>query len=108
MFHAPGVVRVLHALFRRCMSHAVLHLGRTLYCTDVCELPGLGLSVGDGKRTAPCSQVAKVNVHGYQYEGGRRDLLYTAVHSDGKALWNSEYGEDDASGAKYSAALSTR
>jgi hypothetical protein len=59
-------------------------------------------ALGDGKRTAPCSQVAKVNVHGYQYEGGRRDLLYTAVHSDGKALWNSEYGEDDASGAKYS------
>ncbi|WP_313885850.1 glycoside hydrolase [Fodinicola feengrottensis] len=44
------------------------------------------------------SQVSKVNVHGYQYGGGRRDLLYNAVHADGKVLWNSEYGEGDASG----------
>ena len=42
------------------------------------------------------SQVAKVNVHGYQYGGGRRDLLYSAVA--GKRLWNSEYGESDGTG----------
>jgi len=42
------------------------------------------------------AQVSKVNVHGYQYGGGRRDLLYSAVA--GKRLWNSEYGESDASG----------
>eukprot|EP01062_Namystynia_karyoxenos_P021939 TRINITY_DN18383_c0_g1_i1.p1 TRINITY_DN18383_c0_g1~~TRINITY_DN18383_c0_g1_i1.p1 ORF type:complete len:507 (+),score=159.30 TRINITY_DN18383_c0_g1_i1:87-1523(+) len=40
--------------------------------------------------------VGKVNVHGYQQGGGRRDLLYEAVQ--GKRLWNSEYGEGDASG----------
>ena len=32
-------------------------------------------------------------VHGYEYGGGRRDLLYDAVHATGKKLWNSEYGE---------------
>ena len=35
-------------------------------------------------------------MHGYQYGGGRRDLLYNAVA--GKKLWNSEYSEGDASG----------
>jgi galactan endo-1,6-beta-galactosidase len=43
-------------------------------------------------------KVGRVNTHGYQKENGRRDLLYSDVHSQGKALWNSEYGEDDASG----------
>jgi galactan endo-1,6-beta-galactosidase len=42
------------------------------------------------------SQVGRVNVHGYQYGGGRRDLLYSAVA--GKKLWNSEYGESDGAG----------
>jgi hypothetical protein len=37
-----------------------------------------------------------VNVHGYQYSGGRRDLLRTAVAN--KSLWNSEYGESDGTG----------
>ena len=32
-------------------------------------------------------------VHGYEYGGGRRDLLYDAVRGAGKKLWNSEYGE---------------
>jgi len=40
--------------------------------------------------------VDRVNVHGYQQQGGRRDLLYSAV--DGKQLWNSEYGDGDGSG----------
>jgi galactan endo-1,6-beta-galactosidase len=44
------------------------------------------------------ADVGKINVHGYQYGGGRRDLLYTAAHTAGKVLWNSEYGESDASG----------
>ncbi len=42
------------------------------------------------------SQVGRVNVHGYQGGGGRRDLLYAAV--GGKPLWNSEYGESDGTG----------
>jgi len=40
--------------------------------------------------------VDRVNVHGYQGTGGRRDLLYSEVA--GKTLWNSEYGDGDGSG----------
>jgi galactan endo-1,6-beta-galactosidase len=46
------------------------------------------------------SVVAQVNVHGYQYEGGRRDLLYGDVRSAGKVLWNSEYGDGDGTGLR--------
>ncbi|MGW2646538.1 beta-1,6-galactanase [Streptomyces sp. NPDC001393] len=43
--------------------------------------------------------VDRVNVHGYQGSGGRRDLLYTdVVTTSGKALWNSETGDGDATG----------
>lgn len=43
--------------------------------------------------------VSRVNVHGYQGSGGRRDLLYTdAVTTAGKGLWNSEYGDGDGTG----------
>jgi galactan endo-1,6-beta-galactosidase len=44
--------------------------------------------------------VGRVNVHGYQYEGGQRDLLYNDVHAAGKPLWQSEYGEGTASGMR--------
>lgn len=53
-------------------------------------------STWNGFSSTTKSQVGRVNVHGYQYGGGRRDLLYTAVA--GKKLWNTEYGEADASG----------
>jgi galactan endo-1,6-beta-galactosidase len=43
--------------------------------------------------------VDRVNVHGYQGSGGRRDLLYTDVVTTAhKALWNSETGDGDATG----------
>ncbi|WP_333774520.1 glycoside hydrolase [Streptomyces sp. IBSBF 3136] len=43
--------------------------------------------------------VDRVNVHGYQGSGGRRDLLYTdVVTTAGKALWNSETGDGDGTG----------
>ncbi|NYI07416.1 glycoside hydrolase [Allostreptomyces psammosilenae] len=42
--------------------------------------------------------VARVNVHGYQGAGGRRDLLHQEVTGAGKGLWNSETGQDDATG----------
>jgi galactan endo-1,6-beta-galactosidase len=43
--------------------------------------------------------VDRVNVHGYQGAGGRRDLLHTdVVTTSGKALWNSETGDGDATG----------
>jgi len=44
------------------------------------------------------ADVGRVNTHGYQYHNGRRDFLYNAVSSAKKKLWNSEYGEGDASG----------
>jgi galactan endo-1,6-beta-galactosidase len=47
--------------------------------------------------------VDRVNVHGYQKGGGRRDLLYAAVA--GKRLWNSEYGESDGSGVSLASNL---
>jgi len=46
-------------------------------------------------------KIRKVNVHGYQYGSGRRDLLYQdVVVADNKRLWNSEYGDGDASGSE--------
>jgi galactan endo-1,6-beta-galactosidase len=42
--------------------------------------------------------VGKVNVHGYQHTGGRRDVLHALVSKDDKVLWNSEYGENDGTG----------
>jgi hypothetical protein len=43
--------------------------------------------------------VNRVNVHGYQGSGGRRDLLYSdVVTTAGKALWNSETGDKDGTG----------
>jgi len=43
-------------------------------------------------------QIARVNVHGYQYAGGKRDKLFEIVSKAGKKLWQSEYGEGDAAG----------
>ncbi|EFA78395.1 secreted endo-beta-1,6-galactanase [Heterostelium album PN500] len=42
--------------------------------------------------------VDKVNVHGYELTKGPRSELYEAVNSQGKVLWNSEYGEGDITG----------
>ncbi|KAK5661867.1 hypothetical protein OQA88_9975 [Cercophora sp. LCS_1] len=44
--------------------------------------------------------VGRVNVHGYQYGDGRRDGLFDAVSKAGKRLWQSEYGEADATGQR--------
>ena len=41
-------------------------------------------------------RIGQVNVHGYQYGGGRRDLLRASTEQH--ILWNSEYGDDQASG----------
>ncbi|KUJ09534.1 endo-beta-1,6-galactanase [Mollisia scopiformis] len=44
------------------------------------------------------ASVGRVNTHGYQYGGGDRVALYDAVTASGLSVWNSEYGEDDATG----------
>ncbi len=41
-----------------------------------------------------------INVHGYEGTGGRRDLLYNAASSAGVEIWNSEYGDGDATGTQ--------
>lgn len=58
----------------------------------------LALKTWQSFGSATQAVVGKINVHGYQYGGGRRDLLYNAAHTAGKELWNSEYGENDATG----------
>lgn len=58
----------------------------------------LATSTWNGLGSTAQGHVGKINTHGYQYGGGRRDLLYDAAHAAGKRLWNSEYGESDASG----------
>ncbi len=43
--------------------------------------------------------IGQVNVHGYQEARGDRAKLQRLVHKEGgKPLWNSEYGDGDASG----------
>lgn len=43
--------------------------------------------------------IGQVNVHGYQEAKGDRAKLHKLVHAEsGKPLWNSEYGDGDASG----------
>ena len=42
--------------------------------------------------------VPRINVHGYQKGDGKRDVLYDQASSIGQKIWNSEYGENDATG----------
>lgn len=42
--------------------------------------------------------ISKINVHGYQEEDGERHTLHQRASASGKKLWNSEYGDDDATG----------
>jgi galactan endo-1,6-beta-galactosidase len=42
--------------------------------------------------------IQRINVHGYQGGGGRRDSLYSLAKGAGKKLWNSEYGDNGADG----------
>lgn len=45
------------------------------------------------------NNLGRVNVHGYQDGSGDRSGLYTLASDAGLALWNSEYGEKDATGS---------
>lgn len=58
----------------------------------------LAISTWESLGSTATSNVGRINVHGYQYGDGRRDTLYSLASSAGKRLWNSEYGEDDATG----------
>ena len=49
-------------------------------------------SLGDKVR----SLVGRLNVHGYEGQGGRRDVLFK--EAAGRRIWNSEYGDGDGTG----------
>ncbi|KAI1267500.1 endo-beta-1,6-galactanase [Xylariaceae sp. FL1019] len=51
------------------------------------------------------ANVDRINVHGYQHGDGRRDTLYALSQTSSKALWNSEYGDADATGAEMASDL---
>jgi len=58
-----------------------------------------------GLNNGATENVARINVHGYQYGGGSRDGLYALAQQSGKKLWNSEYGEGDATGSQLASNL---
>ncbi len=51
------------------------------------------------------SDVGRINVHGYQYGSGSRDGLYSLAKSNSKPIWNTEYGESDATGQQLASNL---
>jgi galactan endo-1,6-beta-galactosidase len=60
----------------------------------------LAITTWNSLGSTATGKVNRINVHGYQYTGGRRDTLYSLASSAGKRLWNSEYGESDATGQR--------
>ncbi|KAM5352752.1 hypothetical protein ACJ41O_005474 [Fusarium nematophilum] len=58
------------------------------------------VSTLNGLGDAALSNIARINVHGYQYGDGRRDQIYNLASSRSKRVWNSEYGESDATGQR--------
>ena len=44
------------------------------------------------------SNINRIGVHGYEYGSGNRVAVYNDALSAHKALWNSEYGDSDATG----------
>ncbi|KAK6440259.1 hypothetical protein LTR95_003524 [Oleoguttula sp. CCFEE 5521] len=48
--------------------------------------------------TRHTQNIGRVNVHGYQGQDGRRNVLSDVVRKAGKPIWNSEYGDGDATG----------
>ncbi|KAH6610888.1 hypothetical protein Trco_000908 [Trichoderma cornu-damae] len=85
------VINYLHGeLARRGLSSFIAASDENSYDVAVLDWVGIGSSAQN--------LVTRINVHGYQGSGGRRDALYTLANQAGKRLWNSEYGDDDASG----------
>ncbi|KAI1163005.1 glycoside hydrolase family 30 protein [Nemania serpens] len=58
------------------------------------------VSTWKGLNSTAKAAVGQINVHGYQYGKGDRSGLYQQAVSSGKKLWNSEYGESDATGSQ--------
>ncbi|QPH02473.1 Endo-beta-1 6-galactanase [Epichloe festucae Fl1] len=51
-------------------------------------------------QSATKAAINRINVHGYQGGGGRRDTLYSLAKQYNKALWNSEYGDEEGTGRR--------
>ena len=60
----------------------------------------IGLSTWNSFNSTTQKNIGRINVHGYEGTGGRRDLLYSAASSAGIEIWNSEYGDGDATGTQ--------
>lgn len=60
------------------------------YDGAVATLSGLG--------PAAVKNLGRINVHGYEGASGSRDGLYSLASGANLALWNSEYGDSDATG----------
>ncbi|GAB0135307.1 Endo-beta-1 6-galactanase [Epichloe bromicola] len=56
------------------------------------------ISTWEKMHSATKAAIERINVHGYQGGGGRRDTLYSLAKQYNKALWNSEYGDHDDTG----------
>lgn len=58
----------------------------------------LAVSTWNTLTTQSKNTISRINVHGYQGGGGRRDVLYSQAKAANKRLWNSEYGDGDGTG----------
>ncbi|KAB5515511.1 endo-beta-1,6-galactanase [Coniochaeta sp. 2T2.1] len=63
------------------------------------------VSTFNGLGSTALAAVGQVNVHGYQEGSGKRDSLYSLASGKGKKLWNTEYGEGDATGKRLASNL---
>lgn len=81
------------------LSTELVQLGLSSFVASSDETSyDLAVSTWQGFSSSVRNLVKRINVHGYQYGGGRRDTLYSLASQAGKKLWNSEYGDSDASG----------
>ncbi|KAF7338007.1 Glycoside hydrolase family 30 protein [Mycena venus] len=60
----------------------------------------IAITTFNGLSSTALADVGRINVHGYQGGGGRRDILFSDVSAKGKKLWNSEYGDSDGTGSQ--------
>jgi galactan endo-1,6-beta-galactosidase len=56
------------------------------------------VSIWNGLNSTSQSDCAQIDTHGYEYGSGNRSGVYSAAQGAGKTLWQSEYGESDATG----------
>tara|TARA_R110002003_G_scaffold197_9_gene15403 strand:- start:16346 stop:17788 length:1443 start_codon:yes stop_codon:yes gene_type:complete len=78
-------------LSQRGLSTIISASDESLYDQAVSTLQSIG--------STALNNIGRINVHGYQYGSGRRDLVYSLTSAARKPLWNSEYGDGVASGA---------